>query len=128
MNPLVMYLIVRSALTLSPGKLGAQCGHAVQMAMLSYFGRRTAMLEGAHENTALCEIMDRWFEGDYTKIVLRADEKEWAKLKTTLECPFFVVQDAGRTELPSGTETVMALWPMLKGDAPKLIQRLQLLK
>ena len=64
-------------------------------------------------------------EGQSTKIVLGADSKEFNKLKI-LELEHFIVTDAGKTEIPSGTETVLAFWPMEK-DSNKLIKRLRLL-
>ncbi|MFH1469769.1 MAG: peptidyl-tRNA hydrolase [Pseudomonadota bacterium] len=37
-DPLVLYLIVPEGLGMSPGKVAAQCGHAVQMMVLAYAG------------------------------------------------------------------------------------------
>lgn len=39
-----------------------------------------------------------------------------------------LVVDAGLTEIPSGSETVIGLWPMRKSQVPKTVKRLQVLK
>ncbi len=122
MSHLIMYLIVRESLGMSPGKIGAQCGHAVRMALYDYF-------QNSHspENA---EKMQRWFtEGGprhSTKVVLRADDKEWEKLKA-YPMQKYIVQDAGLTEIAAGSETVMACWPMAQEDRPKIMRRLQTL-
>lgn len=127
-NPYVMYLIVRESLAMSPGKLAAQCGHAVMMMMDDYH-LHTKPLEGGSEwARGLCNTMREWLTTDYTKIVLRADDAEWDKLKKSLAPhPFVVVEDRGYTEVPANTETVMALWPMRKNERPSILRRLRLL-
>lgn len=126
-NPLVMYLIVRESLGMGVGKIAAQCGHAVGILHIKYN-------EQEHEDDILepvypsnLKIWYEWQHSSFRKVVLKADDKEWEKIKTEMK-DFVLVVDAGLTEIPSGSETVIGLWPMYKSDCPKLIKRLQVLK
>lgn len=127
-NPYVMYLIVRESLAMSPGKLGAQCGHAVQLVMDEYYMNQRGCSHGWAQ--ILCQSMVEWRATDHMKIVLRANEKEWEKLQNSdafVPLPLFIVTDRGYTEVPANTETVMALWPMRKNERPSILRRLRLL-
>ena len=119
-DPLVMYLVVRQELNMSMGKTAAQCSHAAQMILLRYF-----------ENGEM-EVpkMKLWLDGSFRKVVLRADEKEWIKLKELMDevDGKVIVIDAGLTELNPHTETVIGFYPMYKSQRPKIIKRLQVLK
>ncbi len=128
-DPLILYFVVRKSVPMTPGKLGAQIGHA--MGMLD--GRYRQLVQQDHEEGALYgedekkhKVTTEWLAASYRKATLVADDKEWEKLKEQLWV--FVVRDAGLTEVEQGTETVMALWPMRKSEAPKLVRRLQTLK
>jgi peptidyl-tRNA hydrolase len=131
-DPWLMYLIVRESLNLSPGKIASQCGHAVQMIMLRYFKLSVERTLSRHIVSAVGLVdydhlvsFHMWLDTSYRKGVLRADDKEWEKLKEELPC--FLVRDAGLTEVESCTETVIGLWPMRKSEAPKLVRRLRVL-
>jgi peptidyl-tRNA hydrolase len=95
-NPLVMYLVVRESLLplMSVGKIGGQCGHAVQYAMTAFYE--------AHRGTftvAQRETFAQWMSEGHTKVTLRASDKEFERVKKGLTC--FVVKDLGRTEVPA---------------------------
>ena len=127
-DPLVVYLIVRFSLGMSPGKAAAQCGHAVQLLMAGFHRIEKRKLAG--ENLSSDELnryekTKEWLEGIYRKIVLRATEVEWRMIKESLDG--FLIKDVGLTEVPMGAETAICLWPMRKSEVPKLIRRLQLL-
>lgn len=143
-DPIVMYLIVRESLGMGVGKTAAQCAHAAQMLQLQFneLDKRLTELEeldstfGALSPSETMEwgkkqptwrVFNEWLESSFRKVVLKADEKEWVKLK---EWPNkVVVVDAGLTEIAAGSETVIGYWPMLKSEAQKtLIKRLQALK
>lgn len=143
-DPIVMYLIVRESLGMGMGKTAAQCAHAAQMLQLQFgkLDERLNELEeldstfGALNPNETVEwskeqprwhMFNEWLESSFRKVVLKADEKEWVKLK---EWPNkVVVVDAGLTEIAAGSETVIGYWPMLKSEAQKtLIKRLQALK
>lgn len=153
-DPIVMYLIVHETLDMSTGKTAAQCAHASQMLTLKYFEMKehsrklqkrivhpdtksgldpiNADVEDAKALYALTapflSIMGEWLNSSFRKVVLRADDKEWIKLKEEFKNSMVLVVDAGLTEIAAGSETVIGLWPMRKSQRPKLVQRLQVLK
>ena len=143
---LVMYLIVRESLQMSIGKTAAQVAHAAQKLQQRYQEIHNEAesylppLHDCHENDISnipknlinkIDIFYEWSNEDFCKVVLKADEKEWVKLKLFLESSnieYNLIIDAGRTELLPNTETVIGLWPMEKNQVPKIINRLQALK
>lgn len=66
-----------------------------------------------------------WSSNSFRKVALKADDKEFEKLKKEFTC--FVVVDAGYTQVAPGSETCMALWPMRKSQVTKTLKRLQVL-
>lgn len=124
-DPLVLYVVVRESLGMSPGKIAAQVGHAIDL-LLEYYYVSLA-LDPVERQGHYHSLMKAWKEESRRKVALRADEKEWEKLKA--EFPeAFIVRDAGLTQVEPGSETVVALWPMRKSERPKLLKRLQALK
>lgn len=142
-DPIIMYLIVREFLGMSIGKTAAQCAHASQMLQIKYselektlnelesleqtFGSLTKdeSVEWASEQPKFL-IFNEWLNSSFRKVVLRADDKQWNKLKELSS--HVLVVDAGLTEISAGSETVIGLWPMRKSQAPKIVKRLQVLK
>lgn len=111
----VLYTIVRENLNLPIGKLCAQVQHGCG-----------SIYEYAVENMMFNSgDFKRWKDGGHTKVVLRASDKEFKKIQEELKC--FVITDAGRTCVPSGTQTVLSLFPMNRNSVPKIIQKLQVL-
>ena len=144
-DPIVMYLIVRESLSMSMGKTAAQCAHASQMLQLkntrldweieSYLPlpHEAVGYDGSNIPQDLkdrSKIFSQWLDSSFRKVVLKADDKEWAKVKEAFQGEYarVLVVDAGLTEIPSGSETVIGLWPMRKSEVPKVIKRLQVLK
>jgi PTH2 family peptidyl-tRNA hydrolase len=146
-DPIVMYLIVHETLGMSTGKTAAQCAHASQMLTLDYFETKdksralqkkimeTTDEDEVHVMKALyaeqnrkLSVFGEWLQGSFRKVVLRADDKEWAKIQNDYGNHMIMVVDAGLTEIAAGSETVIGLWPMRKSQRPKTIQRLQVLK
>ena len=119
-DPLVLYLIVRKSLNMSVGKIAPQCAHASDMVMLKYF---KLLSENPNDERVL--IYKTWMEESFRKVVLKADDKEWEKLKIEQHC--FIVRDAGLTEVEAGSETFIGLWPMRKSQRSKLLRRLRVL-
>ena len=125
-DPLVQYFVVRKDLDMSPGKIAAQVAHAAQMIVFRYWEYK--LLPGIPKDigkSIKVEIFKKWMDESFRKVVLKADEKQFNKVKEELDS--FLVRDAGLTEVESGTETVLALWPMKKSSAPKVIQRLRIM-
>lgn len=132
-NPIIMYLIVRESLNMSIGKTAAQCGHASQMLILKFFEENknlAFMCDVAYDNyLQYKDIFAAWLKTSFRKVVLKADEKEWVKVKDAFSgYSKVVVVDAGLTELQPNTETVIGLMPMYKDQVPKVIKKLQVLK
>lgn len=146
-DPIVMYLIVRESLNMSAGKTSAQCAHASQILTVEYFEMKDEsrkIQKSSHlfpqdmkeiqmakykELAPFISIFGEWLNSSVRKVVLKADDKEWVKLKEEFKDQrMALVIDAGYTEIPAGSETVIGLWPMRKSQRPKILQRLQVLK
>lgn len=148
-DPIVMYLIVHDSLNMGVGKTAAQCAHASQMLTLRYFDSKKE-LSRLHDEMSkfhaasqdvpqplkdrsllICRqssIMGEWLNSSFRKVVLKASDKEWVKLKEEFKDSMVLVVDAGLTEIAAGSETIIGLWPMRKSQASKTIKRLQVLK
>ncbi len=119
-----MYLVARTDIGMSPGKLGVQCGHGVQLC-LREAENATVSLNGGYP--ALTE----WEDKDYPKVLLSGDEKKIEKLLRQLGetgIPHAKVVDLGRTELAPNTTTLVALGPLRRREAEHLVGRLQTYK
>jgi len=133
-DPFIMYLIVRKSLGMSTGKIGAQCAHAAQMLLLKYH-KYVMMSCSSYTNPEdlpfskeTYNVFTEWLDGSFRKVVLKADDKQWAKLKEEFsEKERVLVVDAGLTELEPGSETVIGLYPTRKSEASRLVRRLQVL-
>ena len=137
-DPLTMYIAVRESLNMSLGKTCIQVGHVTQRLQQKYqelFNEADSYLDPIYRDIGYelipKDILDKlniyndWVKVGIRKVSLRADEKEWVKLK---ELPdHILIVDAGHTELAPGTETVIGFWPMLKSQRPKILKRLQAL-
>jgi PTH2 family peptidyl-tRNA hydrolase len=124
-DPIVMYLIVNETLGMSIGKTAAQCAHASQMLQLK-FSNEEAGRDYNWIAVPINVLFQEWLNSSFRKVVLRADDKEWVKLKQLPN--HVVVVDAGLTEIASGSETVIGFMPMRKSEVPKVIKKLQVLK
>jgi peptidyl-tRNA hydrolase len=131
-DPLVMYFVVRKSLNMSLGKVVSQCAHAAQMLTLEYANLRSQMYvnhgrcdESARNKINLFEL---WMETDFRKVVLQANEEDWDSLKNELKNNIVLIKYAGYTEVPSGSETVIGLFPMYKSSRTKTLKKLQTLK
>ena len=141
-----MYLIVNETLGMSIGKTAAQTAHAAQYLMVVYFELKeeskalakkiqletnetfiVALKNHYVDKGRKISIMGEWLNSSVRKVVLKANHKEWNKIKEAFpECALVI--DAGLTEIEPGSETVIGLWPMRKSQAPQVIKRLQVLK
>lgn len=142
-DPIVMYLIVRESLGMSTGKACAQAAHAAVMVTLDYFRLKDisrsiqkslqlependVLLSDLKEIAPMISIFGEWLSSSYRKVTLAANDKEWVKVKSEPMTKALVI-DAGLTEIPAGSETVIGLWPMRKSKRPSCIKRLQALK
>ena len=125
-NPLVVYTVLRSSLNLVPGKVAIQCQHITQRFMETYF--KAMLLETKiHDITKEHNHVSRttaFLKDGSQKVLLQATEEEYEEVKKQCEvCS--CVRDAGKNgHVEPGTETLLVLWPVLKSEAPKIIQSL----
>lgn len=113
-----MSLVVRSDLKMSTGKIGAQCAHAAVMCYVKALKKKP-------------EYLDAWLKLGQPKIVLRTnsqtDIEYLAKIADEKQVVNGLVRDAGRTELLSGTITVLGIGPDTKAKIDELTGKLKLL-
>lgn len=123
-----MVLVVRKDLKMGSGKVAAQCAHAAvaNVEMLYSLGRicdesghGTATLSGSSTRPSVWhDWFCAWRVSGYAKVVVQcADENELleiARKSKEAAVPYYVVRDAGRTQVLAGSKTVVAV-----GPAPK---------
>lgn len=109
----VMYLLVRKDLKMGKGKIAAQCGHAVQ------------------ELTEKCpfELKRKYYKTGCTKIVLQVcseDEliEKWQEIRK-ITFLYSVVVDAGKTQIETGSKTVLGIGPVKKADIQQIVSDLK---
>jgi PTH2 family peptidyl-tRNA hydrolase len=111
MDDLKQVILVRTDLKMSKGKAAAQVAHGSLEAALK-----------AKKKTP--DIFKSWRLEGMKKVVLKvADQKELLYYKTEADSAGLVnalVTDAGHTELPPGTKTVLAIGPDEEGKLDKI--------
>ena len=113
-----MVIVTRSDLKLSPGKLAVQVAHAAVNCALSTKKNNSNWFnnwqtEGAKKAVVKVDCVDDFYP-----------LKEKAK---NLKIAAYLIEDAGHTEIPAGTKTVLGLGPapsniidQVTGDLPLL--------
>lgn len=101
-----MVIVTRTNLKLSKGKLAAQVAHAAVS---------LALYAKGHHFGNVGKWFSKWYDEGQKKVVVKVDtEKEFHKLKAKADdmgVPSVIIQDAGHTEIPAGTVTVLGLGP-----------------
>jgi PTH2 family peptidyl-tRNA hydrolase len=113
-----MVIITRKDLKLSQGKLAAQVAHAaVECALLT------------KKNNS--EWFNKWMKEGAKKAILKTDKLEdYYNLKDIadkLNISNTIISDAGHTEIPFGTKTVLGLGPAPSNLIDKITGNLTLL-
>jgi peptidyl-tRNA hydrolase, PTH2 family len=112
-----LVIVARKDIKLSAGKLAAQVGHAAV---------DCALKSKRHQPDAF----DAWYEQGQKKVVLKAEsEKQLFELKLAAEragLTTALIADAGHTELPPGTITVLGVGPGREIDVDKVTGMLPL--
>lgn len=116
--PHKLVVVVRRDLKLSPGKLAVQVAHAsVDCALKA--SKRDA------------KTFDRWHRGGQKKVVVRAEGlADLHQLKSEAESlglTTALISDAGLTEVPPGTVTVLGVGPGPNTDVDRVTGHLGLL-
>ena len=113
-----MVIVARKDLKLSPGKLAAQVAHAAVACAFS-----------TKKNNS--KWFNNWQNEGAKKAVVKADNVDaFFSLKEKaeqLKIAAYIIEDAGHTEIPAGTKTVLGLGPapndimdQVTGDLPLL--------
>lgn len=132
-DPIVLYIVIRKSLNMGAGKITAQGCHASNAIMARYFKAQLLRVKCVKcgesfpkEEEAHIKLMSEWMYDEPTIIVKVANDSKWERLKKEHR-DYFVVKDAGRTEVPPNSETAMSFWPMRESSAG-LIRKLPNLK
>ena len=113
-----MVIVTRKDLDLSKGKLAAQVGHAAVECVLK---------AQKYAKDALAE----WLDAGQMKAVLKVpNEAAFYELKQAAEragLTTALIKDAGHTEIPAGTVTVLGIGPASEATIDKVTGHLSLL-
>lgn len=105
---------------MTAGKIAAQCGHATLACYKNFL-----------KNDSKSVILRRWERTGQAKIALQVkSEDEMEVLQATaisLGVVAEVIQDAGRTQIASGSHTVLGIGPAPKSVIDKITGTLKLL-
>ena len=116
-DSLTMVLVTRKDLTLSRGKLAAQCGHAAV----------ECALKAARECP---KQLESWRENGARKIVVEASNLDALKrlfgAAQADDIVCYMVRDAGHTEIPAGTVTMLGIGPGPRSEIDPLTSSLPL--
>ncbi|WP_281884400.1 aminoacyl-tRNA hydrolase [Paenibacillus sp. YYML68] len=110
----VQYYVVNDELEMSAGKIAAQVAHAAT----------TMTLHVLLNEKANHDAFQAWLQSGQKKIVLKGTEQELLRLSGE---GYLSIRDAGHTEVPSGSLTVVVLPPMEKSEARALTSSFSLL-
>lgn len=113
-DELRMYIVVNNDAKMGKGKVAAQVGHAVMMAV-------------AHLIKNDQKLYSRYSQSGMAKIVLKANLETIEQLASAHK-NVFVVRDAGRTQIESGTLTAVGFLPMTEHIRDKQYPMLSSLK
>jgi peptidyl-tRNA hydrolase, PTH2 family len=114
---LKMVICVRTDLSMSKGKIAAQCGHAVL---------------GAYKiaKRITPEYVKAWEWRAQAKITLKVDSEaqmdEIAAAARAAGLPSIIIEDAGRTEVAPGTRTVLGIGPAPRSEIDVVTGKLKL--
>lgn len=135
-DELRIYFVVNADLNMGVGKTAAQTAHAMQYLL----SKREELLTACDTRWILDErdafkkmigqalCFNQWlYSPAHCKIALGANTQDFNSIKDTYADRCVVVRDAGRTEVASGSETVIGLYPMRKDERCALLKRLRLL-
>ncbi|MHA2601941.1 MAG: peptidyl-tRNA hydrolase Pth2 [Candidatus Thorarchaeota archaeon SMTZ1-83] len=111
-------IAVRTDLGMSKGKMAVQVAHGAVSA--------SERVRVTHQH-----LWKAWFNEGQKKVVVKvASEEELLELRrlaVDLDVPFALIRDAGMTELPPGTTTVIAVGPGTSEKIDRVTGELKLL-
>lgn len=116
-DEVICYILMRTDLNMSPGKMVAQGGHAVQYMCM---------------DPDL--VRDKWFwdwQESSTKVVLSVNKQELEDILAKLDEYEYIINpviDSGRTEIAPNTLTCASIQPLPRKIAKEFVGHLKLLK
>lgn len=117
-GPTKLALVVREDLKMGKGKIAAQCCH----------GTITAYKQMQKSNP---RVLQAWESVGQPKVVLRASDLDHLnrlmEMAAAEKVPIALVQDAGRTQVIKGSQTVLAVGPANVTEIDKITGSLKLL-
>jgi len=117
MSEYTMAIIINSKLKMSAGKTAAQVAHGAVQAALQAEAFRS-------------EVLTQWLQQGGRKICLQTDSLEvlgdLQQKATKRRIQSLEIRDAGLTEIPAGSLTVVVLGPGSKSKIEKITSQLQL--
>ena len=117
-GPVKLVLIINNGLKMGKGKIAAQAGHASVQATLNA-GQKSPL------------VLDAWLSSGQKKVCLKGDDADHllALEKLAIEGGLLTskVHDAGHTQIPSGSLTVLAIGPCQDELVEKITGTLKLL-
>jgi peptidyl-tRNA hydrolase, PTH2 family len=132
-------LVVRKDLKMGTGKIAAQCAHAavavvedIQSNHAGGSSRASSTSSGADEGDGgHAQWLSVWLKTGSPKVALQVDSEaalvNLAKEAKALSLPFYVIRDAGRTQIAAGSKTVVAIGPAPKSRVQAITGKLKLL-
>ncbi|MCK4896637.1 MAG: peptidyl-tRNA hydrolase Pth2 [Candidatus Heimdallarchaeota archaeon] len=111
-------IAVRTDLKMSKGKIAVQVAHG---SISAYLKTRKHYPDWA----------DKWISTGQKKVTVKVKSEEeiheLAEKARRLDIPFAIINDAGLTQLPPGTTTVIGIGPSLEQNIDKVSKELSLL-
>ena len=108
-------IVVRKELKLGVGKVASQVAHAAIGAMKK--------IDDA--------IVEKWETEGSKKVVLKVDDlRGFKQIESRIKkvgIPYFLVKDAGLTQLKAGTVTALGIGPVKENEIDKITGKLKLL-
>ncbi|MFN4046170.1 MAG: peptidyl-tRNA hydrolase Pth2 [Acidilobaceae archaeon] len=114
-------IVLRRDIEMGKGKAAAQAAHASVEAVITII---------KSSNREWREWLEKWLSEGQIKVVLRAESEE-ELLKIYVEAsgaglPTSIIRDAGKTQLPPGTLTAIAIGPAPSEAVDKIVGHLKL--
>ncbi|QGA67844.1 peptidyl-tRNA hydrolase Pth2 [Sulfolobus sp. E11-6] len=101
-----MVIVVRSDIKMGKGKIAAQVAHAAVSLVISIINS---------DNSRWKEWLNEWLQKGQPKIVVKANSLDEIILRSkkaeTMNLPFSIIEDAGKTQLEPGTITCLGIGP-----------------
>ena len=115
---LKMVCVVNHGLKMGKGKIAAQVGHAAVSAVMNAGGKQPALLD-AYLSSGQKKVCVKGNDADHL-LELEKQAKSLSLLTTT-------IRDAGHTQIPSGSLTVLAIGPAQSDRIEEVTGQLKLL-